>query len=286
MEDEIWKIVPNYEKYEASNLGLIRIAKTKEIRKLQKKNGYYRLNLMNNESKKINVFVHRMIGFAFIPNTNNHPTINHINKNRLDNSVINLEWASQLEQNQPENRLAPKQHITGARSVNRIDSETDEILQTYESSAEAGRWVVAEGLTKSNRSPASITVVCRGKQKTAYGFSWSYVQDEVIYEDIWKLLPPSLIHGAEGCFVSNKGRIRNNKGKISSGYAECGVIKVSVSSKIFCLHRLVASVFIPNPDNLPYVINSDEDIHNNCVENLRWVPFGYRHQSNGLRSLV
>ena len=282
MEAEVWKIIPDYEKYEASNLGKIRNAKTKILRKQQedKMNGYYRIGLYN-ESKLKRVSVHRMIGFTFIPeNPHNHPTIDHINQNRKDNRAVNLRWASYLEQNQPENKLPlTKPRITCARSVNRIDSETDEILQTYESSAEAGRWVVAEGSTKST-NPRDITAVCRGKQKTAYGFGWSYAQAEIIEEEIWKPLPSSLIQGTEGYFVSNKGRIKNNKGRISSGYKSKGVTLVSVSSNHYILRRLIASVFIPNPDNLPHVTNCNEDTHNNCVTNLKWVPLGYTHRSN------
>ena len=286
MEEEIWKIIPDFEKYEASNLGKIRNAKTKRLLKQHERIGYYRLNLMNNESKPKAVLVSRMIGFAFIPeNPHNHPTIDHINQNRLDNRAVNLRWASILEQNQPENKLPlTKPHIRNVRSVNRIDLKSGEILQTYESSTEAGRWIVAEGLTKSNLSPASITAVCRGKKKTAYGYGWSYVQAEVIEEEIWKLLPSSLVHGTEGCFVSNKGRLKNNKGRISSGYNQYGIIKVSVSANHYNLRRLIASVFIENPDDLQNVTNCNEDIHNNCVTNLKWVPLGYTHQSNTTHS--
>ena len=42
------------------------------------------------------------------------------------------------------------------------------------------------------------------------------------------------------------------------------------NAKSFLVHRLVAMVFIPNPDNLPQVNHKDENTSNNCADNLEW----------------
>ena len=50
------------------------------------------------------------------------------------------------------------------------------------------------------------------------------------------------------------------------------VVMLSKNSKAksFLVHRLIAMVFIPNPDNLPQVNHKDENTSNNCVNNLEW----------------
>ena len=58
------------------------------------------------------------------------------------------------------------------------------------------------------------------------------------------------------------------------GYASVELFNESGSKRIL-IHRLVASAFIPNPDNLPQVNHKDENPHNNCVTNLEWCTAKY-----------
>lgn len=57
--------------------------------------------------------------------------------------------------------------------------------------------------------------------------------------------------------------------KRKRGYQAVMLSKNS-KEKSFLVHRLVAMVFIPNPDNLPQVNHKDENTSNNCVDNLEW----------------
>ena len=64
------------------------------------------------------------------------------------------------------------------------------------------------------------------------------------------------------------------KHKLARGYHQVILCKEG-KGKTYYIHRLVAKVFIPNPDNLPQVNHKDEDKSNNCVENLEWCDVKY-----------
>lgn len=61
------------------------------------KDGYPKCSLYVNGKKK-HIFIHRLVAMAFIPNTENKPTVNHINGIKTDNRLCNLEWATHKEQ--------------------------------------------------------------------------------------------------------------------------------------------------------------------------------------------
>lgn len=61
-------------------------------------------------------------------------------------------------------------------------------------------------------------------------------------------------------------------------------LKVFLAGKEYSIHRLVATAFIPNPNNLPCVNHKDENPSNNCVSNLEWCSYEYNcnygHRTN------
>lgn len=109
---EIWKPIPGYEGYyEASSEGRIRsvdrlqvthTGKHRFIRgkvlKLNHSQEYLSVEL-NADGKHKSYSVHRLIAAAFLPNPENKPTVNHIDGNKLNNCVANLEWATWSENN-------------------------------------------------------------------------------------------------------------------------------------------------------------------------------------------
>ncbi len=105
MEKEIFKPIKNYEtQYFVSNFGNIKsIPKDgKQIKILKQETiksnttNYKRVSLSKNGIVK-RFQVHRLVAYAFIPNINNKPYINHINNNGENNYISNLEWCTHSE---------------------------------------------------------------------------------------------------------------------------------------------------------------------------------------------
>ena len=115
---------------------------------------------------------------------------------------------------------------------------------------------------------------------------WKPLFEENIKKDLGKL---------DGVFlVSNLGRIKdglNDKILNPSVWEDYQVVTLyhnfkdinttgisEICTKTLSVHRIVASVFIPNPDNLPYVNHKDENKLNNRADNLEWRDPKYNRQ--------
>lgn len=98
---EIWKDIEGYEGlYQISNLGRVksfkRYSEGKILKARKVTKGYLQVTLLKNGKGK-NKKVHRLVAQAFIMNPNNCPQVNHINGNKTDNTVQNLEWVTNKE---------------------------------------------------------------------------------------------------------------------------------------------------------------------------------------------
>lgn len=175
---EIWKDIEGYEGlYQVSNLGRVKSLERyrKNHNKLQKieekikktrqdKQGYLLVDLYKNNKIKT-VRVHRLVAKAFIENIDNKETVNHIDGNKHNNRIDNLEWCTFKEQNKHLylNELKPKESIDKAiKAMNKVNSKKVMCLNTgeiYISASEAGR--------VKNIHGSSIMACCRGVRKSA-----------------------------------------------------------------------------------------------------------------------
>lgn len=80
----------------------------------------------------------------------------------------------------------------------------------------------------------------------------------------------------KNCKITLKERVLKTESRVTRGRGlEIGYVRCSLSkngvSKNYCVHKLVAQAFIPNPENKPQVDHIDTNTLNNRVDNLRWV---------------
>lgn len=100
---EEWKDVQGYEgKYQISNSGNLRSVFNGFIRERKNlDNGHgYRYAMLKGKSKPKNMYIHRMVAQAFIPNEFSLPEVNHIDGDKNNNHIDNLEWVTSSENTQ------------------------------------------------------------------------------------------------------------------------------------------------------------------------------------------
>ena len=191
----MWKIIDKYPKYEISDHGDVRIIKNKKmlIKNIDHR-GYYKVTLVNEDGRKT-LFVHRLVAMAFIPNPNNLTQINHIDENKQNNHVSNLEWCdlvyncnygtrNQRISEANKGRIFSEEHIKKL-SESQIGEKNNMYGKRYEQSPRARAIVCIENGQEylsckeaSEKTGISRTSLCnclRGDSKTAGGFHWEYI---------------------------------------------------------------------------------------------------------------
>ena len=168
--EEVWKDIPNYEGlYQASTLGRIKNQKTKNIIYGGIKRGYREVILIKDGVRKYKL-VHRLVAQTFIPNKENKPQINHIDGNKLNNNVDNLEWCTQSENMKHAYKLGLQKPLYAknnprAKRVKQYNLNK-ELIKEYYGVKEASR---INGL-----NPRDISKCCQKKRKQVGGYIWTY----------------------------------------------------------------------------------------------------------------
>jgi hypothetical protein len=189
MNNEIWKDIKNYESFfQISNFGRVKslerfskqnvLIKEKILKQYKDNKGYKTITLRKNGKRSNGLSVHRLVALHFINNPQNKPEVNHIDGDKTNNHVDNLEWVTKSENHLHAHKTGLHNCYEGVKDNLKKGTEFTkkrvrciETNEIFESAAAADRYL---GFKSQN-----VSVVARGgnNQKTAGGYHWEYTKE-------------------------------------------------------------------------------------------------------------
>ena len=172
---EIWKEIEGYPNYQVSNMGRVKslernvvkgnggLYKIEEkiLKSIKKRDGYLQINL-SKEGKQKTCLIHRLVASTFLDNPNNFFEVNHIDEDKTNNRVDNLEWCS-------------REYNCNYGTRNKRISIP--ILQFSLDGKLIRKWDSAREVEKElNIAHSQITACCKKRKnyKSAGGYIWKY----------------------------------------------------------------------------------------------------------------
>ena len=262
--DKEWRLIENSGNYEVSNYGEVRNKTTHRILISRLLSGYLAISIQIN-NKKVLSKIHRLVSTSFLVCPDESFIVNHKDGVKTNNNVENLEWVSRSENAKHAFRLG----LNKGKKLKVSQYTLDNVfIREYDSPTDVEK---ETGIYRTH-----ISKVCRGNsdRKTAGGYIWRYSEG---YEENQPVPDGKIMEEFPNYIITKYGEVYNLKRKrflistrIATGYMS---INLSNNKKIktFNVHRLVALVFLDNPNNLPEVNHIDFDKTNNKIENLEWV---------------
>lgn len=128
----------------------------------------YRVVSLTKDGKKKDHKVHRLVAIAFIPNPNDYECVNHIDGNKLNNSLSNLEWCSKGYNNYH------------ARSILEVDVSPKPVVQKDMNGDVLAVWKnINTAATITGCSAQLISNCCRGTAKSTSNYQWEFADEQL-----------------------------------------------------------------------------------------------------------
>jgi hypothetical protein len=144
----------------------------KEIKQSKKKNGYLQVKLFKNSLRKYYI-THRLVAKTFIKNPNNKPEVNHIDGNKQNNDISNLEWVTSSENQKHAFKIGKQKAIK--------DIDNKQSIKIRQLDLDGNLVYLWDSINQVKREIGFNTfgiIKCCKKEKrykTAYGYKWEYV---------------------------------------------------------------------------------------------------------------
>ena len=185
--DEVWRPVPGYEGlYAISSIGRLRsLTRYKKVVKpLLTNAGYYQYQLWHKGVCRV-ASAHRLVAQAFIPNPENYPVVNHIDEDKLNNCVENLEWVTHADnckygtaiERRTQHFDYSKRRINNANSIKACSkpiaqfTKDGKFVRNWKSASECSR--------ETGLSISGIRSVVRGERNSTHGFVFVEGRDDL-----------------------------------------------------------------------------------------------------------
>jgi hypothetical protein len=228
LEWEIWVPIQGYEGlYEISNMGRVKSLNYNRqgIEQLllptSDKNGYLKVTLYKNKGSRKSI--HRLVAFAFIPNPENKPQVNHIWGKVDDNRASQLEWSTGSENMKHSFDVLGRIPSSGGNKwILQYDLEGN-FIKEWESGREIERQLGFDN--------AAISHACKGDMKFAYGFMWKFKESKDYPLKIDKLVPFKVVIEMDKNF-----NFKREWDSIKQIQEEMGFLMANISS--CCLGRI------------------------------------------------
>jgi hypothetical protein len=279
--------IPDYPNYTINPEGKVMNIKTGNLLGGTMRRGYPSMGLVNSNGPK-EFRLHVLLATCFIPNPSNKTIVNHKDRDKSNYSLDNLEWATTTQNNRNRTKSndcsSQFQGVTWYESTNKWKSyiKKDNVahhLGYFKDEIEAARAYERAAREREgdhiriNFADAEMTIVMEHNQENL-SIKYVYTSEMLLELDQlrWNILPDLCNYT-----IYENGVIRNDEtgnfipGRIDiEGYRCIGLKDENKHPGQYRVHILLATCFIPNPENHPLVDHIDGNRSNNVLSNLRW----------------
>ena len=178
---EEWLTIKHNNNYEVSNYGNVRNKKTKRILKTAISNKGYYLVALSNKCKSHSYTIHKLVMEHFNRCAFDGEVINHIDHNKLNNNISNLEYITQKENTKDAWNSGLCENVRRKAKINILKASESKKLKVNQYDLKGSfikQWNnIREIQYTLNINNANIVACCKDKRKTAGGYIWRYVDE-------------------------------------------------------------------------------------------------------------